>query len=381
MTLLTSEWGSTNYKGGISTINRELAIHLARYDNLEVCMYLPLPTDKDKKVADKCRVRLLKAKKRSGYDLIDWLAYVPNDHQMDVVIGYGIHISRQISIIKKVHQESKWIQYVHTDAEELGMFKTYSDPTAKGEKKYEAEVELCKEADQVVAIGPKLADTYSRSCGKGKVHNFIPGIFSEFADIEQDTEETGVFHVLVFGRGDREDFEIKGYDIAAGAVAALKNEYHTFKLVFVGAPDGKEEQIKEMLLKEGIPRRQLIVRSAKERGQLAQQFYEADLVIMPSRTEGFGLTALEALSAGLPVLVSRNSGLGQVLENVPFGSNCVVSSEDPKVWAKEIQKVHRKGKKGRLKEASDLRKNYSETFKWEEQCSKLIEKMLEVVGG
>ena len=91
------------------------------------------------------------------------LTYVPSDHQMDVVIGHGIHLGRQISFIKEVHQESKWIQFVHTDAEELGMFKTYPNPTAKGEKKYEADVELCKEADQVVAIGPKLADTYSRS--------------------------------------------------------------------------------------------------------------------------------------------------------------------------------------------------------------------------
>ena len=184
------------------------------------------------------------------------------------------------------------------------MFKTSPDPTAKGEKKYEADVELCKEAGQVVAIGAKLADTYSRSCRKGKVHDFTPGIFSEFADIEQDTEETGVFNVLVFGRGDREDFEIKGYDIAAGAVAALKNEHHTFKVVFVGAPDGKEEQIKQMLFKGGISRSQLIVRSAKERGELVRQFCEADILIMPSSTEGFGLTALEALSAGLPVLVS-----------------------------------------------------------------------------
>ena len=111
MTLLTSEWGST--KGGLSTINRELAIQLAKYENVEVCMYLPLPNDGDKEAADKYKVRLLNAKKRSGYDPIDWLAYVPIDHQMDVVIGHEIHLARQISFIKEAHQESKWIQVVH----------------------------------------------------------------------------------------------------------------------------------------------------------------------------------------------------------------------------------------------------------------------------
>lgn len=58
-----------------------------------------------------------------------------------------------------------------------------------------------------------------------------------------------------------------------------------------------------------------------------------------------------------------------------------MSSEDPEVWAKEIQKVHRKGRKVRLEEAVKLRKKFSETYKWEEQCSKLVEKILEVVRG
>ena len=379
MTLLTSEWGST--KGGLSTLNRELAIHLAKDDNVEVCMYLPAFSDGDKKEADKCRVRLLKAKEKPGYDPIDWLATLPSDHQMDVVIGHGVHLGRQVPLIKKSHPECKWVQVVHTDPEEYGMFKTYPNPTAKGEKKHDAEVKLCQQADQVVAIGPKLADTYSRSCGTRKVLDLTPGIFSEFAYMKPDFKERKTFHVLVFGRGDSEDFQLKGYDIAARAVAELKDKKTSFKLVFVGAPNGKEEKIKKKLLNEGILRHQLIVRSAKEREQLAQQFYEADLVIMPSRTEGFGLAALEALSAGLPVLVSGNSGLGEALEEVPFGKNVVVKSEDPAEWAKAIRGVRSKHRNVQLKEASNLRKNYSETYNWEEQCSRLIGKIRNLVGG
>ena len=60
---------------------------------------------------------------------------------------------------------------------------------------------------------------------------------------------------------------------------------------------------------------------------------------MPSRTEGFGLTGLEALSAGLPVLISKNSGFGEALSKVPFGLSFVVDSEDPKVWAAAIKEI------------------------------------------
>ena len=265
------------------------------------------------------------------------------------------------------------------------MFKDYADPTVKGAKKHQAEVELCELADQVVAVGPKLTEAfacYLCSCGKDQdVINLTPGIFSEFANINQATEERETFRVLVFGRGDSEDFLVKGYDIAACAVAMLKDEKRSFKLVFVGAPDGEEDKVKERFLEEGILPSQLIVHSAKERDELAKQFYEADLVMMPSRTEGFGLAALEALSAGLPVLVSRNSGVGKALNKVPTGSYCVVNSEKPKKWAKAIRTICSKEREVRLREAILLRQSYAETYQWEGQCSTLVEKMLEMIEG
>ena len=50
VTILASEWGST--KGGLSTINRELAIQLAKFSYVEVTFFLPKCSDEDKKVAD-----------------------------------------------------------------------------------------------------------------------------------------------------------------------------------------------------------------------------------------------------------------------------------------------------------------------------------------
>ncbi|XP_015778867.1 PREDICTED: D-inositol 3-phosphate glycosyltransferase-like [Acropora digitifera] len=381
VTLLSSEWGST--KGGLSTINRELAIQLAKNDNVEVTMYLPQCSEKDERAAAGLRVCLLKAKKKPGYDPIDWLASVPKDHHMDVVIGHGIHLGRQVLTIKELCPDCKWIQVVHTDPEELAMFKGYAGPTVKGAKKHQAEVELCELADQVVAVGPKLTEAfacYLHSSGKGQdVINLTPGIFSEFANINQAAEERETFRVLVFGRCDSEDFLVKGYDIASRAVAMLKYEERSFKLVFVGAPDGDEDKVKERFLKEGILPSQLIVRSAKERNELAKQFYEADLVIMPSRTEAFGLAALEALSAGVPVLVSGNSGLGKALKKVLIGSYFVVNSENPKKWAKAIRTICSKEKELRLREAIFLRQSYAETYQWEGQCNTLVEKMLEMI--
>jgi len=113
---------------------------------------------------------------------------------------------------------------------------------------------------------------------------------------------------------------------------------------------------------------------------LKRLFCEVDLVLMPSRTEGFGLTGLEALSAGLPVLVSKNSGFGEALSKVPFGSACVIDSEDPLVWAQAIKKVWKKDRETRLQEAERLRSSYKTKYSWAEQSEDLVKTMVNIVN-
>jgi len=111
---------------------------------------------------------------------------------------------------------------------------------------------------------------------------------------------------------------------------------------------------------------------------LGRLFSEADLAIMPSRTEGFGLAALEALSAGLPILVSDNSGLGKALAEIESGASVVVDSNEPVEWGKAIKRVRKKRRSIRLKEAKTLRSNYDQKFKWQEQCAALVEEIRRV---
>ena len=375
VTLLSSEWRST--KGGLSTINRELAIQLAKHPSVEVSVYLLQCSEEDKRVAASHNVRLVEAEKMLGYDPVDLLSFLPKDHAVDCVIGHGAVLGRQVQGIKR-HHYCKWIQVVHTSPEELGMYKGYEEHISRGEDKHQVEVELCKLADQVVAVGPKLADAFSgylRPCGKDQdVLNLTPGIFSEFADVSQATEERNSFNVLVFGRGDNEDFQLKGYDIAAQAIAELKDT--TYKLVFVGATQGEEGKVAKKLVEQGIDPSQLKVRRFNEsREKLADLFCEVDLAVMPSRTEGFGLAALEALSAGLPVLVSGNSGFMEALKKVPHGSSCVVTSDDRRDWASAIRAIRHKDREMRLGEFNVVRGAYAKKYSWKKQCDKLVERM------
>ena len=180
VTLLSAEW-KTSSNGDLTTINRELAIQMAKHPNVEVSVFLPRCSEEDKKDADSYNVKLIEAVKLGGFEPVDWLTSVPKGHAMDCVLGYGVALGRQIQIIKRNSNYShcKWIQVVHTAPEEIGMYKNISE----GQQKQQTEIELCEMADQVVTIGPKLTDAYKNQLRKQDVFNLTPSIFAEFSDV------------------------------------------------------------------------------------------------------------------------------------------------------------------------------------------------------
>ena len=379
VTILASEWGSSNV--GLSTLNRELAIQLAKFPEVEITFFLPKCSQQDKKVALEYNVKIVQAKPVPGMEQLYWLCFPPDDLQIDIIVGHGAELGSLAYTIKR-NKKCKWVQVVHSDPEELGMFKNNSNPILKGEEKHKTEVELCEMADHVVGVGGKLSEafrSYLRGCNKDdNVFDFTPGLFEEFGTVKQVPSERQQRSVLVFGGGDAEDFELKGFDIAGKAIAALQDT----RLVFVGVTDGKREEIAKRLTGCGIPASRSRVRGfVQDQDSLKRLFQEVDLVLMPSRTEGFGLPGLKAMSAGLPVLVSHNSGFGKALSSVPFGSFFVVNSENPADWTQAIQKIWAKERKSRLEEVETLQDSYGKKYNWAKQMKDLVDKMTSLAYG
>ena len=176
ITLLASEWKSS--KGGLSTMNRELAIHLAKHPNISVSFFVPKCCDEDKKEAGSRNVKIVEAEDLPGFEPLVLLAFPPKDLAIDFVIGHGVILGNQAQIIRGSHR-CNWMQVVHTAPEELAMYKTYSDAIPKGGEKQRNELKLCQKADLVVGVGPKLHEfcsAYLTSSGKD-VYNFTPDIF------------------------------------------------------------------------------------------------------------------------------------------------------------------------------------------------------------
>ncbi|XP_044176867.1 uncharacterized protein LOC122959567 [Acropora millepora] len=374
VTILASEWGSRN--GCLSAINREFAIQLAKFSCINVTFFVPKCLEEERKAAESHGISICEAEKRPGYSELDWLTFPPEHLTINVVVGHGVTLGRQAQFIRKSHK-CKWVQVVHSDVEAIGMFH---NQTSNGEEDHKTEVELCKMADFVVGLGPKLTEafrTYLSHCRKS-VFEFTPGVFDDLARLQQVSDERKQCSVLVFGHGDADEFELKGFDIAAKSVAALTDT----SLVYVGAPHGKREEIIKRFVDFGIPEKRLRVKGYMDsREALKQLLCRVDLVLMPSRTEGFGLTGLEALSAGLPVIVSKNSGFGEALHSLPFGASYVIDSEDPRVWEGAIKDIWNKDRKLRLDEFKALHNSYDKKYNWAEQCKCLIGEMVKFFDG
>lgn len=191
---------------------------------------------------------------------------------------------------------------------------------------------------------------------------------------DQDTE----FSVFVFGRLTLEDLSVKGFDVIAKAIAFLGEG---FKLTIVGSPPAKQRRMEKWFLKETkITREQLTIRRYCDQQELKKMFQEAHLVALPSRAEGFGLVALEAISAAVPILVSKQSGIAKSLQKVETGDFVIVESQKPEEWARKIFQLSQQTLQERSENAIQLLNNYGRTYFWNAECEtfrRMIKSVLE----
>lgn len=375
LVVLASEWSSR--QSGLSSLNRELAIQLAKHQKVEVFVFLPKCDQTERNAAMINNVTLVQAEPKLGFDEIEWLSFPPEGLEIDFVIGCGVKLGCQARIISRRYS-CKWIQIAHTFPEELYISRMYSDPISSSEMRHQHEVELCAMADLVLAVGPKLAEAYRsylRFRKDGRVFELTPGILNEFADIRQNLFEEGIPKVLAFGPRDAADFYLKGCDIAAKAVAKLDDAC----LIFVGGASMEQEEVAVRLKECNLPASRMIVRNFTHDPEgLKRLFCEVDLLVMPERRVDFVLPALEALSAGLPMLVISYSGFGEALQQVRFGSAFVIHSEDPENWAKGIRQSMAKPRAIRLKESKVILQNYAEKYNWQKQTREIVEQMVAI---
>jgi D-inositol-3-phosphate glycosyltransferase len=132
---------------------------------------------------------------------------------------------------------------------------------------------------------------------------------------------------------------LKGVEVAVRALAAL--ERPDAVLLVIGGASGNEgdaevQRLHALVQDLGV-RAQVRFIPAQPHHALSTYYRAADVCLVPSRAESFGLVALEAAACGIPVVAAAVGGLRTLVEHGETGY--LIDSRDPAVYARHIEAV------------------------------------------
>lgn len=128
-------------------------------------------------------------------------------------------------------------------------------------------------------------------------------------------------------------YPTKALEVLIHATAIVADEYPKLRLVIIG--DGPERPKMERLVRElGLGERVFMPGQIPDGRHLLPAF---DQFVLASRKEGMPLALLEAMEAGLPVIVTNVGGMPEVVDNGQAG--LIVPAEDPEELAAAILDV------------------------------------------
>jgi len=166
-------------------------------------------------------------------------------------------------------------------------------------------------SDRVTAVSQALKDATIETLGIAKpievIPNFVdPEVFAPRKRRAQVLAPPGA-RVLMHASNFR---PVKNVEMVVRIFAAV-HERMDARLVMVG--DGPEKPRAEQLARQlGVAKHVLFLGNQEVMEELLPL---ADVFLLPSSTESFGLVALEALSAGVPVVAARVGGLPELVEH------------------------------------------------------------------
>lgn len=256
----------------------------------------------------------------------------------------------------------------------------------EGENKYlkriKAELLLVAKADKVIATSESDLEYIHTlySCPLEKITVLTPGVdLKLFRPVDKRMAKEAIAadlnHKLILFVGRIEPF--KGIDVILYAIKILvqKRPKPSFCLWIVGGNINNKSSWSRELERLDQIRTLLEIKSyvrfvgKKSREELPYYYNAAELVLLPSQYESFGITALEAMACGVPVIISDVAGISGLLDKKH--RSLLTSASNPIGLAKKITNLltndaeHKRMSDEVLSKVSDL--------SWENIADQFIE--------
>ncbi|XP_078594438.1 uncharacterized protein LOC144872256 [Branchiostoma floridae x Branchiostoma japonicum] len=388
--LINDEYGTS--KGGISTINCEVGLMLIHAKAVVYCTALCVSRH-DQKAADRDGVQLIQPVQQDEESVptLDWLTYYHTVHfpnlpqDITCIVGHAdITDTAARNIWEQRYPRADLVTINHVLPEDT----EYYQGGRKAMKAWEKEKDMLDKVNNAKAAFSVGLRNYNHFKNKyrgkkkpGKHFIFLPRppkIFKE-ANITPDSGD-GEKVVLSVGRVKNVE-HLKGYNLAARSISMAARDLKYLRWVARGiSEDDYEKSMK--ILEDNLDSGSLkpTPRPYGKQEDILEDMMTAHLVLMPSRCEPFGLVGLEAIAAGIPVLISDKTGLAEmILDLIKQGKlsaehrHAIVETSvndsdlegDVRRWARKIVGIL-KNTESEFQKAAQFKQELVESRYWEE---------------
>ena len=120
----------------------------------------------------------------------------------------------------------------------------------------------------------------------------------------------------------------KGYDKVIAVLPKVIRKYPNLKYLIAGKPDDLEKNRLESLIQLYKLENHVFLAGFIAEEEVTDHYKLADVFVMPSKKEGFGIVFIEAMACGLPVIAGNQDGSVDALKNGELGMLVNPDNED-----------------------------------------------------
>ena len=114
--------------------------------------------------------------------------------------------------------------------------------------------------------------------------------------------------------------QYKGYDQVINVLKKLNTDQTIIKYIIAGKADVQElSRVKQLITEQGLSDKVILTGFVKEQ-ELIDHYLLADIFVLPSKGEGFGIVLIEALACGRKLIAGNKDGSVDALMNGELGT-------------------------------------------------------------
>lgn len=301
----------------LKLFSRERYCQNYTYENVSVfyprSFYFPLIYTFGKKIDNRLRAVLNTIERNNlSFDLIHAHFTWPSGY-----ISQQIKEKFNTPYILTVHENRKWFQ------KEL-------------DKEYTEFTKAWKHADIILRVNMKDYESLKKyNPGVYYQPNSVGGLF-EFAEKIPVRKQIGLQEdaKIIFAFGNH--LKSKGFHDLINAMKILLESGNKTIQCYIGGSGFYSSEMRRLIRKHNLSDNVKLI-GPINRNDIVKWFNAADFYVMPSHHESFGITVIEALSSGTPVITTYNGASEFIIENENLG--LLVNPKSPKKLAKAIEEA------------------------------------------